>query len=111
MKSFESVASMLEECEKELQDYANAKRTDFPRFFFLSDDQMLEILSQTKNVLAVQPHLNKSFEGINRIRFEENLDITGMVSAEGEEVAFLSKVATMQCICTNTSSPCHMLRK
>ncbi|XP_026830590.1 dynein heavy chain 12, axonemal-like [Ooceraea biroi] len=58
----------------------------FPRFFFLSDDELLEIIVQSKHVQAVQPHLKKCFENIRELRFEVDLRIIGMYSAEYEEV-------------------------
>jgi len=63
------------------------KRAAFPRFYFLSNDELLEILSQTRNPHAVQAHLRKCFDNINRIKFsevEDSVEIIAMQSAEPE---------------------------
>ena len=88
LAKFKDATKILDQVQKGLSDYLNTKRAAFARFYFLSDDELLQILSQTKDVKAVQPHIKKCFENIQKLEFDENLNITAMYSSSGERFPF-----------------------
>src|SRR6201999_1676410 len=71
--------------------YLETKCSAFPRFYFLSNDDLLQILLQAKDPTAVQPHLHKCFENISKLDFQSDLLITAMFSAEDERIEFVKK--------------------
>ena len=81
---------MLDDIQKKLEDYLEGKRGSFPRFYFLSNDELLEILANSQNIDVIQQHLKTCFDNLVRLDIQE-YDIIAMNSNEGEKVPF-SKV-------------------
>ncbi|KAG7240073.1 hypothetical protein INR49_027927 [Caranx melampygus] len=65
------MSAKLEEIQKALDMYLETKRQIFPRFYFLSNDDVLEILGQSQNPQAMQPHLKKCFDNIKSLTLEK----------------------------------------
>lgn len=65
------------------------KRNAFPRFYFLADDDLLEILGQASRIEIIQKHINKLFPGIYSLKITTQDTISVIISicsAEGDEI-------------------------
>lgn len=67
----------------------------FPRFYFISDDELLSILA-TSSAKAVQDHMLKMFDNCAKLIFKSDTDetICGVDSQEGERLNFANLVKT-----------------
>jgi dynein heavy chain len=79
--------SELEKCQKSLEGYLEQKRCLFPRFYFVSNPVLLQILSQGSNPIAIQPFYEKIFDCISLVEHEDEakgkMDIVTIVSLDG----------------------------
>ncbi|XP_016382633.1 dynein axonemal heavy chain 9 [Sinocyclocheilus rhinocerous] len=90
----EDIQGRLSRCEKALAEYLDTKRLAFPRFYFISSADLLDILSSGTDPHQVQKHLSKLFDNMAKLKFETDaggkLTKTGlgMFSKEDEYVQF-----------------------
>lgn len=61
LEQLQMLVAGLEKCQKSLNDYLDSKRNAFPRFFFISDDELLSILG-SHDPQCVQEHMIKVTE-------------------------------------------------
>ncbi|XP_058790035.1 dynein axonemal heavy chain 7-like [Phymastichus coffea] len=76
----------LEFMSSKMQDYLNKLRLSFPRLFFLSDDEVVQLLFVCQNITHSKLHLKKCFPNIVRVNMGQDLDIISIVGDSGEEV-------------------------
>ncbi|XP_007888401.2 dynein axonemal heavy chain 11-like [Callorhinchus milii] len=100
LEKLEALQQRLCLCEKSLADYLETKRLAFPRFYFVSAMDLLEIISKGTQPTQVTRHLLKLFDNLADLKFaneEENSGVceaVGMYSREGEYVHL-----SPSCIC------------
>ena len=68
----ERLQKELAVCEKALADYLETKRLAFPRFYFVSSVDLLDILSNGNEPSIVARHLTKLFDAMAKLEFTKD---------------------------------------
>ena len=67
--TIKQLTAQMETCQKALTNYLNGKRSKYPRFYFLSDDELLSVLGRASDPLSVQPQVRKMFDNVATFAF------------------------------------------
>ena len=85
----------LELCQKSLNEHLDMKKKIFPRFYFVSNPSLLDILSNGNNPPKIMPYVSDCYDSIKTLVFKENEDGTkssneavAMIAKDGERVEF-----------------------
>ena len=91
-KSLERLAELLNKIQKALGEYLERERISFPRFYFVGDEDLLEIIGNSNDILRVAKHFKKMFAGLSGILMDDDNNMVGFTSKEGEEVRLKKEV-------------------
>ena len=98
-RTLERLGNLMGVIQRALGEYLAQQRSDFSRFFFLGDDDLLEIMGNSSEPGKVLPHVGKMFAGIAGARHvQEELPegvrarLDAMVSKDGEVVEFIEPI-------------------
>ena len=84
-QDLQTISNGLEKCQKSLNDYLDSKRNAFPRFFFISDDELLSILGSS-DPTCVQEHIIKMYDNVASLKLIKSQDnitsVQAMISGE-----------------------------
>ena len=88
----EKLKTALERIQKALYNFLEKQRQNFARFYFIGDEDLLEIIGNSKDVNKITRHFNKMFAGMNSLICTDGDELKGMISREFEEVLFEKSV-------------------
>jgi dynein heavy chain 1 len=94
--SLERLAALLNRIQKALGEYLERERVAFPRFYFVGDEDLLEIIGNSNDTLRISKHLRKMFAGIAGLVTTDDTTIVGFKSGEGEEVMLRKEISLVK---------------
>ena len=95
-RSLERLADLLNKIQKALGEYLEKERIAFPRFYFVGDEDLLEIIGNSNDTVRIAKHLRKMFAGISGLVIDEESNILALTSKEGEQVTLRQPISLIK---------------
>ena len=94
--SLERLSDLLNKIQKALGEYLERERVNFPRFYFVGDEDLLEIIGNSNDILRISKHFSKMFAGLSGLILGEESTVAGISSREGEEVRLKKPISLLK---------------
>ena len=91
-EALKAMTRNLELCQKSLNEYLDMKKKIFPRFYFVSNVALLDILSNGNNPPKIMPYVGDCYDSLTKLTFLPAADggipntATQMIAKDGEIV-------------------------
>ena len=95
-KSLERLAELLNKIQKALGEYLERERVSFPRFYFVGDEDLLEIIGNSNDITRISKHFRKMFAGLSGLLMDDEGNINGFSSKDGEEVFLKRPISVLK---------------
>lgn len=96
LKSLERLAELLLKIQKALGEYLEKERVSFPRFYFVGDEDLLEMIGNSGDTMRIAKHFKKMFAGLSGLIMDEDSIISGFTSKEGEVVRLKKEISLIK---------------
>jgi dynein heavy chain 1, cytosolic len=95
-KSLERLADLLNKIQKALGEYLEKERVSFPRFYFVGDEDLLEMIGNSGDTMRIAKHFKKMFAGLSGLIMDDESIISGFTSKEGEVVRLKKEISLIK---------------
>ena len=92
-RSIDRTQESLAKIQKSLSEYLESKRSDFPSFYFVGDEDLLELLGNSNDIIRLQKYMRKMFAGVAFLKLNSASAVAATLSPEGECMQFESALA------------------
>ena len=101
LRSLERLADLLGKIQKALGEYLERQRAAFPRFYFVGDEDLLEIIGNSKDLIKIMKHLKKMFAGLAGLVYNDETKIISGMNSRYEIPLTINKIKILKNIKLN----------
>ncbi|CAK9439094.1 uncharacterized protein LODBEIA_P33180 [Lodderomyces beijingensis] len=82
----------LTKIQKSLAEYLESQRNIYPRFFFLGNDDLLELIGTSNDMSRINKHLKKMFGGVESVIYNQKENAIVAVASGDEKLSLVTPV-------------------